>query len=186
MKKTVNTLIFLGLLVFLMAELVVMRDYLLYEDTTHIVVGFIMCALTFASLVKTGKEAFGNRKNPNPKETPEAFLQGTVEPNPEMDRVDDMSVQYNPYFADVYEKQFAEQRKKQQQMEQQMQMQMEMQQRLQQQIQQEQLLQQQMLQGMLPPEQGQAGLMPQNPSDPGMTMTDTQTHNMTRPFNGTF
>ncbi len=83
----------------------------------------------------------------------------TGEPNPEMDHVDDMAVQYNPYFADVYEEQIQEQQRRiEEQLRQQklLQQQMAQQQELQRQLleQQQQLEQQQRMQPYPPMPRG--------------------------------
>ena len=69
------------------------------------------------------------------------------EPNPEMDHVDDMSMQYNPYFSDVYEEQLQQQRQQQEIMQRQLaeqQLLAERQRILQEQMENQQRMQQQM------------------------------------------
>ena len=75
------------------------------------ILGLIMAAINGAFMWKLGKIVFGKSKSQ--AQIPQQPFD--VEVSPEMDHRDDMSMQYNPYFADVYAEQQEEMRRAQQQ-----------------------------------------------------------------------
>ena len=85
---------------------------MIFDEDTELslkVFSAIMAALNGGFAWKLGRQVFG--KNPNAAAVQKKDNTPLLV-NPEMDHVDDMSVQYNPYFEDVYD----EQRRQQQMM----------------------------------------------------------------------
>ena len=99
--------------------------------------GLIMAAINGAFMWKLGKIVFGRSKSQ--AQIPQQPFD--VEVSPEMDHRDDMAMQYNPYFADVYAEQEEALRREQQQQIQQ--------QRLQNSMMQQQMVRQQAQQAQL-------------------------------------
>ncbi|MBQ2557600.1 MAG: hypothetical protein II553_01135 [Lachnospiraceae bacterium] len=177
MKKVINAALFFFLLIFLAACAKVGVDAFKERDFTEAIIAAVFTALSIKGIRGTYRKAFKSETAPNNAYQQQMLQQQMLqqqmmqqqmmrqnmaaplmpqnqaqEPNPEMDHVDDMAVQYNPYFTDVYEEQIASQRERQQVMQRQLaeqqmlQQQMAQQQMLQQQMAQQQLLQQKMMQ----------------------------------------
>ncbi|MBO4627968.1 MAG: hypothetical protein J5645_08325 [Lachnospiraceae bacterium] len=164
MKRVINAFLFFSLIILLLATLSVGKDYLFEQNRSliHIFVFLLFAILEIKGIKSTYRKAFPPQKTVYVPQAPQMMPQQmmpqqmmpmapNVEPNPEMDHVDDMAVQYNPYFSDVYEEQLAAQREKQQMIQKQLEQQQELQQQIlqQQQIIREQVLQQQMMQDEL-------------------------------------
>ena len=162
MKRVINAFLFFTLILLLIATLSVGKDYLRYRSFAHVFVVALFAVLEIKGIKSTYRKAFPPQKTVYVPQAPQMMPQQmmpqqmmpiapNVEPNPEMDHVDDMAVQYNPYFSDVYEEQLAAQREKQQMIQKQLEQQQELQQQIlqQQQIIREQVLQQQMMQDEL-------------------------------------
>ena len=136
MKRVINAAAFFLLLILLFAFAGVTVDSLTDFDFGEAFIGFIFTYLTFRGVRSTYRKAFGDHPAQTQPQNPELGF------NPEMDHTDDMSMQYNPYFSDVYAEQAQEQQR-------QLQQQLEQQQLLQQQMMQQQLIRQQMLEQQL-------------------------------------
>ncbi len=169
MKRVINAFLFFTLILLLIATLSVGKDYLFEQKRSliHIFMLLLFAVLEIKGIKSTYRKAFPPQKTVYVPQAPQMMPQQmmpqqmmpqqmmpiapNVEPNPEMDHVDDMAVQYNPYFSDVYEEQLAAQREKQQMLKKQLEQQQELQQQIlqQQQIIREQVLQQQMMQDEL-------------------------------------
>ena len=164
MKRVINAFLFFSLIILLLATLSVGYDYLRYRSLAHVFVIALFAVLEIKGIKSTYRKAFPPQKTvfvpqqmmpqqmmPQQMMTQQMPMAGNTEPNPEMDHVDDMSVQYNPYFSDVYEEQLAAQREKQQMLKRQLEEQQALQQQIleQQQMIREQVLQQQMMQDEL-------------------------------------
>jgi hypothetical protein len=133
MKRMFYAALFFLLLIFMAADIGVTIDYLRRGDISGLLIGGAFASFLGWGIYKSFKKAFGKEEvRPGVQQ----FAPGAV--SPEMDHTDDMAVQYNPYFSDVY----AEQAKEQQQ---QIAQQMQQQQLLQQQMMQQEMLQQQLL-----------------------------------------
>ena len=144
MKRVINAAAFFLLLILLFACVGVTLDDFADHNFGPAFVGIAFTFITFAGIRKTYRNAFGDH-NPAPVQQPNQQQMF----DPEMDHTDDMSMQYNPYFSDIYAEQAQEQQKQlQQQLEQQqlLQQQMMQQQMLRQQMMEQQMLQQQMVQ----------------------------------------
>ncbi len=169
MKKVINAFLFFLLILFACALVSVGVDYIREGslDIFRAIALAIFSFLTIKGIRGSYRKAFKSETVPDNAYQQQMLQQQMMrqnmaaplmpqnqaqEPNPEMDHVDDMAVQYNPYFTDVYEEQIASQRERQQVMQRQLaeqqmlQQQMAQQQMLQQQMAQQQLLQQQMMQ----------------------------------------
>ncbi|MBP5489567.1 MAG: hypothetical protein J6Y10_03090 [Lachnospiraceae bacterium] len=179
MKKVINAFLFFLLILFACALVSVGVDYIREGslDIFRAIALAIFSFLTIKGIRGTYRKAFKSETVPNNAYQQQMLQQQILqqqmmqqqmmrqnmaaplmpqnqaqEPNPEMDHVDDMAVQYNPYFTDVYEEQIASQRERQQVMQRQLaeqqmlQQQMAQQQMLQQQMAQQQLVQQKMMQ----------------------------------------
>ena len=159
MKRVINAFLFFSLIILLLATLSVGYDYLRYRSLAHVFVIALFAVLEIKGIKSTYRKAFPPQKTvfvpqqmmPQQMMPQQMPMAGNTEPNPEMDHVDDMSVQYNPYFSDVYEEQLAAQREKQQMLKRQLEEQQALQQQIleQQQMIREQVLQQQMMQDEL-------------------------------------
>ena len=137
MKRVINAAAFFLLIILLFAFGKVTIDSISSGEFEEVIIGLILAAVTLGGIRKTYRKAFGDHDTaPAPQQNQQQMF------NPEMDHVDDMSMQYNPYFSDVYAEQAQE---KQQQLQQQL----EQQQLLQQQMMQQNLLRQQMLEQQL-------------------------------------
>lgn len=137
MKRVINAAFFFLLIIVLFACVGVTIDSFGENDFGEAFVGIAFTLISLAGVRKTYRNAFGDHDTaPTPQQNQQQMF------NPEMDHVDDMSMQYNPYFSDVYAEQAQE---KQQQLQQQL----EQQQLLQQQMMQQNLLRQQMLEQQL-------------------------------------
>ena len=169
MKRVINAFFFFSLiLLFLVTLSVGYNDIFRGSPSGGTIFAFLLFSvLEIKGIKSTYRKAFPPQKTVYVPQAPQMMPQQmmpqqmmpqqmmpmapNVEPNPEMDHVDDMAVQYNPYFSDVYEEQLAAQREKQQMIQKQLEQQQELQQQIlqQQQIIREQVLQQQMMQDEL-------------------------------------
>ena len=128
-RKYINgcLLAFVGLFLALFVGMIFDSD----TDISMKVFCAIMAALNAAFAWLLGRQVFGKSTSTEPVQQ----NTGTALPiSPEMDHADDMSVQYNPYFSDVYEEQMQAQHQKMEQQQQLIQQQLEQQQLLQKQI----------------------------------------------------
>ena len=155
MKKVINAFLFFLLILFACALVSVGVDYIREGslDIFRAIALAIFSFLTIKGIRGSYRKAFKSETVPDNAYQQQMLQQQMMQQqNPEMDHVDDMAVQYNPYFTDVYEEQIASQRERQQVMQRQLaeqqmlRQQMAQQQMLQQQMAQQQLLQQQMMQ----------------------------------------
>ena len=134
MKRVIYAFFFFLLVLFMIAVLSVSKDYWHNRDYTGMFVSVFLLLLSLKGIRKCYRGAFKPEVIMVPQQNmPVTMMPGampnlqqnipgaSVEPNPEMDHIDDMSVQYNPYFADVYEEQLADQRRQQQIMQRQLQ-----------------------------------------------------------------
>lgn len=178
MRRFFSAAFFFLLLVLFLAFCSVGWDALRERDFMEVGIASVFAILAFKGLRKNFKKAFGpdpqtavnNNRMPGYPMQQQMGQMGPMqpmqpmmpvppaqagEPNPEMDHVDDMAVQYNPYFADVYAEQIQEQQRRiEEQLRQQqlLQQQMAQQQELQRQLQQQQqMLEQQQRMQPYPP-----------------------------------
>ena len=147
MKKVINAFLFFLLILFACALVSVGVDYIREGslDIFRAIALAIFSFLTIKGIRGTYRKAFKSETVPNNAYQQQMLQQQMLqqqmmqqqmmrqnmaaplmpqnqaqEPNPEMDHVDDMAVQYNPYFTDVYEEQIASQRERQQVMQRQL------------------------------------------------------------------
>ena len=117
MKRVINAALFFLLIIFLLAFGSITIESFTGGEFGDAIISLILAAVTFGGVRKTYRNAFGDHSDmaQNQQQIPQQEMF-----NPEMDHADDMSMQYNPYFADVYaEQEEALRREQQQQMQQQ-------------------------------------------------------------------
>ena len=163
MKRVIYGLSFFLLLIFEAAFASVGWDYWKDGEWAGTLFCIFLCVLMGKGIVSCYRKAF----KPEVIVVPQPMAPGTMmpgggmpgammqngqpmvpgEPNPEMDHLDDMSMQYNPYFSEVYEEQLQQQRQQQEIMQRQLaeqQLLAERQRILQEQMENQQRMQQQM------------------------------------------